>query len=166
MGILKIGPYEVRVDDEDFETLNSMSWTFCMKKILVFQSRLDESGLRKRTTLQRVIMRPAGSEIVVQKPGFNQFDFRKEAWKCVSRSAHQAKLGKQRTSGSSAFKGVSLSAQSGKWRATISYSGKSYFLGQFASESEAALAYNRAAQQYFGDEAFLNDVDSSAASLI
>lgn len=53
-------------------------------------------------------------------------------------------------------KGVFLDHQRGKFIAAIKFCGKVKFLGRFASETEAATAYNVAAIQYFGDFALTN----------
>lgn len=50
-------------------------------------------------------------------------------------------------------KGVTFCKQTGKWRAQL----KGH-LGRFDTIEEAALAYNRAAVEYFGDFAHLNEV--------
>lgn len=43
-----------------------------------------------------------------------------------------------------------------KWYALISYGGKTYQIGKFETEKEAALAYNEQAKIHFGDFANLN----------
>lgn len=64
---------------------------------------------------------------------------------------------------SSKYKGVyyDKGADAGKngkrWRATFYNKGK-IFLGRFATEREAAVAWNKAAIEHFGDQAELNDV--------
>jgi len=62
------------------------------------------------------------------------------------------------TSGSSKFLGVSIHKQgkSIRWRAFISSNKKSYYLGSFKSEVEAAIAYNEAATKLHGEYANLN----------
>ncbi len=59
--------------------------------------------------------------------------------------------------GSSRFKGVSLIPSSGRWRATISFKGKSLHIGTFADEIEASRAYDEKATALFGEFARRND---------
>jgi hypothetical protein len=54
------------------------------------------------------------------------------------------------------LKGVYYRKDCNKYRAIISPNGKRIDLGHFASETEAAEAYDRAAIQYFGEFARLN----------
>ena len=49
----------------------------------------------------------------------------------------------------------------GKWTAAICYHRKQVHLGLFASEYDAALAYNLAAVQYHGKFAYLNELEKS-----
>lgn len=56
--------------------------------------------------------------------------------------------------GTSRYRGVSKEA--GRWRAGIRVNGKRHYLGKFDSEIDAALAYDRAAVQYFGEFAYQN----------
>lgn len=46
----------------------------------------------------------------------------------------------------------------GVWEARIGVRKKSYWLGYYDNEEDAAIAYNVAAQLYFGAEARLNAV--------
>ena len=57
----------------------------------------------------------------------------------------------------SRFKGV-YRTTNGKWFAQINLSGRSTHIGTFASEDEAALAYNAAAVKHHGPFARLNEV--------
>ena len=60
----------------------------------------------------------------------------------------------------SGYKGVSLHKPANKWTATISSCGRRKHLGYFTTPEAAALAYNVAASNYFGEFAFLNPIPS------
>lgn len=57
---------------------------------------------------------------------------------------------------SSQFKGVSWHTKSQKWMAGIKVAQKSFNLGLYHIEEEAARAYDKAAKQHFGEFARLN----------
>jgi hypothetical protein len=65
--------------------------------------------------------------------------------------------------GTSSFKGVHWVTAARRWRAAICINGTTRHLGHFASEEEAALAYNAAALQAFGAYACLNPVGGGPA---
>ncbi len=56
------------------------------------------------------------------------------------------------------YKGVSR--QKNRWISSIFYNKKSIYLGAFVNEVDAAVAYNKAAIEYFGKECYLNKVDT------
>jgi hypothetical protein len=56
----------------------------------------------------------------------------------------------------SQYKGVSLFTRTGRWRAAISVNRRQKHLGYFATEEEAARAYDRAALEVHGEFARLN----------
>lgn len=58
----------------------------------------------------------------------------------------------------SRFKGVLWIAKRNTWQAWIKKNYKRTYLGRYALEEDAARAYNRAALEYFGEFARLNDV--------
>lgn len=62
--------------------------------------------------------------------------------------------------GASGFRGVSYQARSKRWYASIYHNMKRIRLGGFDSPEEAAMAYNRAALEYYGEFATLNNIGS------
>jgi hypothetical protein len=61
-------------------------------------------------------------------------------------------------SASSVYRGVSWHTRDCAWRAQITANGRKKMLGNFKSEYEAALAYNKAAKKIHGDRAYQNTV--------
>jgi hypothetical protein len=61
----------------------------------------------------------------------------------------------------SGYKGVVLHKPSGRLTASIVVRGTSHYLGLYRTPEEAAAVYNRAATQYFGDAAILNDLTAT-----
>ena len=61
----------------------------------------------------------------------------------------------------SKFRGVQVdkrNPQNWRWKACIWIDGKTKNCGSFNTEKEAALAYNKASKELFGDYGWLNDV--------
>lgn len=67
---------------------------------------------------------------------------------------------KRNTSG---FKGVYFHAPTSRWRAKITLDGRQHTLGNFASATEAAHAYDKAAYAAWGDGCYLNFQEQKAA---
>ena len=66
----------------------------------------------------------------------------------------------------SQYRGVSWNKVSGKWKAHIDYNSCRHHLGYFKDETEAALAYDRAARDQYGDSAVTNfDKDGNLCAL-
>ena len=75
-------------------------------------------------------------------------------WATHSENGRNAK---NRTDGSSVYKGVSYQTQAKKWKSQIGLGNKVIYLGIYTSEREAAEAYNTAAREQYGDYAKLNE---------
>jgi len=65
---------------------------------------------------------------------------------------------------SSKYKGVCWHKKDKKWQASITHSGITKYLGQYDSEEAAAVAYDNAAVEYFGDYKFINNINESMVS--
>ncbi len=57
---------------------------------------------------------------------------------------------------SSQYRGVSYNPANKNWRARVYYNKKTYEVGSFENEYEAAIAYNEKAKELFGNYANLN----------
>lgn len=67
------------------------------------------------------------------------------------------------TPGTSRFKGVSRPDM--RWRATIVVNQQAVFIGSYATQEEAAAAYNKRALEVFGEHAQLNDIEGTVGPL-
>lgn len=63
---------------------------------------------------------------------------------------------KKRCNNKSGYIGVSWSQRKKKWVASVKFSGKSYFLGQFSNAKDAALARDAKAKELHGEFVTLN----------
>jgi hypothetical protein len=75
----------------------------------------------------------------------------------VTQSQNLGNQGKTRSNTTSVFKGVHWAGDRGKWRAILAH----HHLGSFGTEVEAALAYNAAASDKYGECALQNPVSQS-----
>ena len=85
----------------------------------------------------------------------NTLDNRKENLRPATAS-QQTCNSSLRIGNSSGYKGVTWHKQRNKWLAQIQHDNKHYNLGLFNVKEEAALAYNKAALELFGEFANLN----------
>jgi hypothetical protein len=76
----------------------------------------------------------------------------------ATRQQQQANHKKHSDGTTSPYRGVSWHKETKKFRAAIVFSGKQKHLGLFAEEADAARAFNKAATEYFGEFASLNEI--------
>lgn len=81
----------------------------------------------------------------------NKLDCRVENVEWRSRSTASRK---RKTSSQAGYSGVYL--ENYRYRAVISYNGKSLHLGMYATAEEAAMAYNKMSRQLYGDDGKMN----------
>jgi hypothetical protein len=157
---LKVHPgFKVKVDREDLRRVNEHSWrvTYGTGRKRVVTSVRGPKGVRS-LTLGKFLMNPPKGRQVYPRRFNEELDYRKSNLIVCTLQERQRLLPKNRADATSNFRGVSYDKASGKWRASIEVDGHSINLGQFKVESEAALAYNKAAQKYFGQMAYQNQV--------
>jgi hypothetical protein len=95
----------------------------------------------------------------------DKLDNRRENLRLATRMDNEANKRKRRTQSggapSSQYKGVTevKDGRKKKWRATITVEHRQIKLGAYYTEVEGAEAYNDAAKHYFGEFAFLNEIE-------
>jgi hypothetical protein len=142
--------YSAIVDDEDYNLLNTHRWK---ANVTAFgQAYAMRAGLK----MHRVIMN-APKGMVVDHINGNTLDNRKENLRvCEQKFNARNRCVRKTTQKSSRFKGVHLDP-SGLWVSGIRVNGRKKSLGYFNKEIDAALAYNQAALEHFGEYAQIND---------
>lgn len=148
---------KVVVDDEVYQELSQYRWSVLKNGYVVRTNKKKNSPYPLGTLyIHRVIMGPQKGKYVDHING-DKLDNRRENLRVCSpaESICNRQLGKNNKSG---FKGVSFNLKVGKWQAFIQVSRKNKYLGLFENPKEAAKAYNKAATDYHGEFAYLNNV--------
>jgi hypothetical protein len=145
------------VDDEDYERLSKYRWFASKVGNNWYALRHSPRGQSPATVkMHRVVV---GLEYRDKKQldhiNHNGLDNRRSNLRICDYAANQHNR-KIRGTGTSQYKGVDLIAGRKKWRARICKQYRTYELGEFASEKEAAAAYDGAAIILFGEFACIN----------
>jgi hypothetical protein len=126
-------------------------------------------GATRGVPLRRIIMGMTGSDLNVRHANDDPLDCRREnlvAWTVKQRTRNTRKIKAIKgVPPTSRFKGVYWESYTKKWRAVIGVDGKTKRLGRFGDQMAAAVAYDEAATQYFGEHARLNFPDGVEAWL-
>jgi hypothetical protein len=152
--------FKVKIDREDLELVNTHTWRVMAGssgKNRVVTSIRTSIGVRT-LSLGSFLMKPPKGKQVYPRRHLEGLDYRKSNLIICTIKERQRMLPKKRKGTSSIYRGVSFSSLVGKWRAGVEVNGKSINLGNFATEIEAAVAYNSAARKYFGINAYQNPI--------
>ena len=145
------------VDDDDYIHLMTYNKWFAVKHHGTLYAKTNipaPEGKRTTMKMHRVIMNAQPGDIVDHING-NGLDNRKENLRIVS-NKHNARNRKSHSGTSSIYKGVSYLARLQKWQVNICEDGVNHYIGVYASEEQAARAYDRHAIIRFGQFARLN----------
>jgi len=145
------------VDDEDFDWLDQWKWKASKQRNNDwYAARRPRRGNRKKghIFMHRLILNPSEG-MQTHHIDHNGLNNQRANLRIVTAAQNQYNQRPQKKK-SSHFKGVHWASDRRKWRAQIMVNGRTYRLGQFLSECEAAKAYDNAALRYFGEYAYAN----------
>ncbi len=151
---------KVKIDKEDLERVSARKWRVTKAatgRLRIVTSVQTPKGPRS-VTLGHFLMSPPAGKMVYPRRFNDGFDYRKGNLVVCTMQERQRLLPKKRSPTASKYRGVSRAPRSQNWRASIKVEGRSISLGTYTSEDDAALAYNQAARQHFGDIAYQNPV--------
>lgn len=139
------------VDDIDYDWLNR--WKWCAVKGHKTFYAFRKSG-NKDIQMHTLII--SGAERVDHKDGDGLNNQRVN----LRRATHQQNLMNRGApiNNKSGYKGVSFDRFTGRWVAKIGVSGKHLNIGRFDTPEEAALAYNAAAERFYGEFSYKNEI--------
>ena len=151
------------IDDEDFEYLSKFKW-YAMKGGSTFYAARYTYDKNDKTRSCILMHREAANspkDKQVDHIDHNGLNNQKVNLRNCTRQ--QNMMNKALTKrNKTKFKGVSTSMRNGqiKISADIKAEGRTIYLGRFKTLESAALAYNEAAVKYFGEFAYLNNVNN------
>lgn len=145
------------VDDEDFERVNKFKWYAQKNSTGVFYAKANDRKNKTTVFLHRLILNAPKGSLIDHIDGNGCNNTKANLRICTKQQ--NAFNAKKMTGCYSRFKGVSVCGN--RWRAFIKIGKKNIHLGCFATEEEAAIAYNDAIVKYHGDFARLNNITLS-----
>lgn len=139
------------IDTEDYFSIGRFKWGLSDQGYAI---RTDNNG--KNIRMHRIVINPPVN-LEVDHINRNKLDNRRENLRIATRSQNQHNT-PPRKNNKSGFKGVSWSNSNQKWLVNITSNSKMTHIGFFNTKEEAARAYNIAAQERFGEFAYLNQL--------
>ena len=156
----KYGEIIVLIDEDDFEKVSKHKWRVLndtKRNVLYIRTSYWEGEQRKDLFIHRLIMNtPKG--LMTDHINGNPLDNRKSNLRICTNSENQHNSIKHRGNKTSIYKGVSYYKRDKNWECRIIVNKEPVRLGKYKTEDQAALAYNVAALQHFGEFARFNNV--------
>jgi hypothetical protein len=140
-----------QVDDEDFEELNKHKWSYDSSN--GYPKKNSYAG--KERYMHRIVMNAEKGHQVDHRDR-DKLNNQKINLRFSTQPQNTWNTTKPISALTSIYKGVSYSKERKRWFSKIHFQKKQLPLGRYFSEKDAALAYDRAAEKYFGEFAVLN----------
>lgn len=147
----------VRISPEDVEAVSACTWSALPHPSghVAVGKPVPNDGPRKQVMMHRFIM-DAPNDMVVDHINGDRLDNRRENLRICTRSENQRNRRRAPVTNSTGYLGVSFASDRGMYVAQIHHLGQRYWLGQFSSAKEAAMARDKAALEMHGEFAALN----------
>lgn len=154
-------PFEFAfVDEDDYAWLSGFRWYFANGYARATLPRETGGG---RHFMHHLLL-PRTDGFLVDHINGNRLDNRRANLRLATPQQNQHNKAKQQASATtSLYKGVSREDGRATWRAQVWHNGRPHFTGRYASELEAARAYDAVALALFGEFARLNFATNGAA---
>lgn len=149
------------LDDEHYDYLNQWKWHTHNSRGKLYAARwgywsINDTERKTRVMMHREIAGITGLQ--VDHINGDSLDNRSENLRPATMSQNQMNQ-KIHQASRSGFKGV-RETSADRFQARITINGKYLCIGTFPTKTDAALAYNKAATELFGDRACLNQIMS------
>lgn len=141
------------VDDDDYARVSAVNWYITGHGYAYSEKVL--SGKTSKILMTHFIMGKPEKGFVVDHINRNRLDNRKDNLRfcTLAQNNMNRKMQKNNTSG---YTGVFWHKPAKKWQVFICIDKKQTHVGIYADKKEAALAYNEAAKEHYGEFARLN----------
>jgi hypothetical protein len=144
------------IDDEDFERVSAWGWM--AHEVSPGRFYVRRTTYRDRVYLHRFILGLTKADGEIDHRNGNTLDNTRENLRPCTSTQNKANM-RLRCDNRTGYKGVFWRADRGKYIAYIRGGGRGRkYLGHFLTAKDAALAYNEAARQEYGEFARLNEV--------
>jgi hypothetical protein len=144
------------IDNEFLPLVSDYKWYIYKSSNNCIYAQGYHPKTKKRVLMHRLIMNPPRS-LHVDHRNRNGLDNRLFNLRIATRSQNLSNRTSAKNS-SSRFLGVTFHKKANKWVANICKLGRKEYLGLFATENDAAMAYNEKAKFLHGEFANLNQV--------
>lgn len=154
------------VNEDVYQFMNQFKW-YRSSEGYPTMSRTGNGGIKHSVKMHHLVlgMEP-GRTAVVDHINFVKMDNRRENLRICTQSQNSKHIPGWRNKKSSIYKGVFPRIGGKKWRVIVCCDKKRYSVGDFNSETEAAMAYNDAALKLFGEFAHLNDLKKAGEPIL
>lgn len=152
----KINKGYTTVDESMLPELLNFTWFKTTQGYVA--TDMVENGKRRRVLLHRFILNAPERKVVDHING-NRLDNRKSNLRLCTQQQNTFNA-RSTTGNKHGYKGIRFDKRQPRkgWIAQITFNRKNIYLGSHYTKEEAALAYNEAARNYFGNFAKLNKI--------
>jgi len=146
--------YKTQVDDSDYDWLNQWKWRVEVSKWSIYAVRTDYSNGKKNVRMARLILNIIDPKMQAEHIDRNGLNNQRSNLRIATNQQNSInQVGCNKTS---KYKGVHYNKKRHYFCAQIKVNYRSTHIGNFKSEIEAAMAYDKKAKELFGEFAYLN----------